>query len=146
MVTSASLLSESEPTDLVRDRVRVQRALVDDLLEISRLDTGTERADTQPVPLGELAEESVRRTGLDTQLTVTGRPVAQTDPRRFDRIITDLIVNAYRHGKPPAEVTVAGTTFVVRDHGPGFPPDLLDQEGQRFRIGSAERGYGHGLD
>ncbi|MFE4422148.1 hypothetical protein [Streptomyces sp. NPDC056817] len=127
MVTSASLLSESEPTDLVRDRVRVQRALVDDLLEISRLDTGTERADTQPVPLGELAEESVRRTGLDTQLTVTGRPVAQTD-------------------KPPAEVTVAGTTFVVRDHGPGFPPDLLDQEGQRFRIGSAERGYGHGLD
>ncbi|MFF3731102.1 sensor histidine kinase [Streptomyces sp. NPDC002476] len=145
LVTSASLLPESEPTDLVRDRVRVLRALVDDLLEISRLDTGTERADTQPVPLGELAEESVRRTGLETRLTVTGRPVAGTDPRRLDRIITNLVVNAHRHGKPPVEVAVVGTTIVVRDHGPGFPEDLLDQGPRRFRTGSAERGHGHGL-
>ncbi|WP_335936383.1 sensor histidine kinase [Streptomyces sp. PTD5-9] len=145
LVTSASLLPESEPTDLVRDRVRVLRALVDDLLEISRLDTGTERADTQPVPLGELAEESVRRTGLEARLTVTGRPVAGTDPRRLDRIITNLIVNAHRHGEPPVEVVVAGATIVVRDHGPGFPRDLLDQGPRRFRTGSAERGHGHGL-
>lgn len=145
LVTSASLLPESEPTDLVRDRVQVLRALVDDLLEISRLDAGAERADAQPVPLGELVTESVQRTGLQTRVTVTGHPVTATDPRRLDRIVTNLILNAHRHGGPPVEVTVDATTIVVRDHGPGFPPELLAHGPQRFRTGAAERGHGHGL-
>ncbi|MFF9014479.1 ATP-binding protein [Streptomyces sp. NPDC014870] len=145
LVASASLLPEGEATDLVRDRVKVLHALVDDLLEISRLDAGAERADPQPVPLDELVEESVRRTGLDTVITVTARAVVETDPRRVDRIVTNLVVNAHRHGAPPVEVTVDGATVVVRDHGPGFPADLLAEGPQRFRTGAAERGHGHGL-
>lgn len=145
LVTSASLLPESEPTDLVRDRVQVLRALVDDLLEISRLDAGAERADAQPVPLGELVTDCVRRTGLDTRVTVTGHPVTATDPRRLDRIVANLILNAHRHGGPPVEVTVDGTTIVVRDQGPGFPPEILAHGPQRFRTGAVERGHGHGL-
>ncbi|MFJ8310060.1 MULTISPECIES: sensor histidine kinase [unclassified Streptomyces] len=145
LVTSASLLPESEPTDLVRDRVQVLRALVDDLLEISRLDAGAEEADAQLVPLGDLVTESVRRTGLATDVSVTGHPVAETDPRRLDRIVTNLVLNAHRHGAAPVEVTVEGTTIVVRDHGPGFPEDLLAQGPQRFRTAAPERGHGHGL-
>ncbi|MFJ1547391.1 sensor histidine kinase [Streptomyces sp. NPDC088246] len=145
LVTSASLLPESEATGLVRDRVQVLRALVDDLLEISRLDAGVEQADVQAVPLDELVTESVRRTGLETRVTVTGHPVAETDPRRLDRIVTNLILNAHRHGATPVEVTVGGTTIAVRDHGPGFPPELLAHGPQRFRTGAAERGHGHGL-
>lgn len=147
LVTSASLLPESEATDLVRDRVRVLRGLVDDLLEISRLDAGAERADVQPVPLGELVTESVRRAGLADHVTVTvvGRPVAETDPRRLDRVVTNLVLNAHRHGGPPVEVTVDGTTIAVRDHGPGFPEDLLRHGPQRFHTAAAERGHGHGL-
>ncbi|MEU8971504.1 HAMP domain-containing sensor histidine kinase [Streptomyces monashensis] len=145
LVTSASLLPESEATDLVRDRVKVLHALVDDLLEISRLDAGAERADVQPVPLSEVVEESVRRTGLDTRITVAGDPVVETDPRRLDRIVTNLVVNAHRHGGPPVEITVDGTSVVVRDHGPGFPSGLLAEGPQRFRTGAAGRGPGHGL-
>lgn len=145
LVTSASLLPESEATDLVRDRVQVLRTLVEDLLEISRLDAGAEQPQAQRVPLGELVTESVRRTGLATRITVTGHPLAQTDPRRLDRIITNLVLNAHRHGGPPVEVAVDTTTIVVRDHGPGFPPDLLAHGPQRFRTGAAERGHGHGL-
>lgn len=145
LVTSASLLPEGEATDLVRDRVRVLHGLVDDLLEISRLDAGAERADAQPVPLGEMVTESVRRTGLDTRVVVTGDPVALTDPRRLDRIVTNLVVNAHRHGGAPVLVTVGGSTVVVRDDGPGFPADLLARGPQRFRTGAAERGTGHGL-
>ncbi|MFF9512119.1 ATP-binding protein [Streptomyces sp. NPDC014724] len=145
LVTSASLLPESEATGLVRDRVQVLRALVDDLLEISRLDAGAEEADAQPVPLGELVAESVRRTGLETRVTVSGSPVAETDPRRLDRIVTNLVINAHRHGATPVEVTVGETTVVVRDHGPGFPPEVLAHGPQRFRTGAAERGHGHGL-
>ncbi len=150
LVTSASLLPEGEATDLVRDRVQVLRGLVDDLLEISRLDAGAEQADAQEVPLGDLVTESVRRTGLRAQVSVTGHPVAETDPRRLDRILTNLVVNAHRHGRTPVEITVDGTltdgaTIVVRDHGPGFPADLLATGPQRFRTGAAERGHGHGL-
>ncbi|MEW2525916.1 HAMP domain-containing sensor histidine kinase [Streptomyces sp. NPDC047071] len=147
LVTSASLLPESEATDLVRDRVRVLRGLVDDLLEISRLDAGAERADVQPVPLGELVTESVRRAGLAEHVTVTvvGHPVAETDPRRLDRVVTNLVLNAHRHGGAPVEVTVDGTAITVRDHGPGFPEDLLRHGPQRFHTAATERGHGHGL-
>jgi signal transduction histidine kinase len=145
LVTSAELLPEGEVTELVRDRVRVLRALIEDLLEISRLDAGAERADRASVPLDQVVEESVRRTGLQVRLAVNGDPVADTDPRRLDRIVANLVANAHRHGRPPVEVTVDGTTIVVRDHGPGFPDELLAEGPQRFRTGAAERGRGHGL-
>ncbi|MFI8881789.1 ATP-binding protein [Streptomyces sp. NPDC053813] len=76
---------------------------------------------------------------------MTGHPVTETDPRRLDRLVTHLILNAHRHGATPAEVTVDGTTIVVRDHGPGFSPELLAHGPQRFRTEAAERGHGHGL-
>lgn len=145
LVTSATLLPESEATDLVRDRVKVLHALVDDLLEISRLDAGAERAELQPVPLDELVEESVRRTGLAPRIAATGHPVVETDPRRLDRIVTNLVVNAHVHGGPPVEITVEDATVAVRDHGPGFPAELLAEGPQRFRTGATERGHGHGL-
>ncbi|MER7758182.1 HAMP domain-containing sensor histidine kinase [Streptomyces sp. NPDC097619] len=172
LVSAASVLPESEATDLVRDRVRVLRGLVDDLLEISRLDAGAERSETRPVPLGDLVEDCVRRAGVEgVRVTVVGRPVADTDPRRLDRILTNLLVNAQRHGRPPVEVTVeeeaggagkpagadtaagagagagggTGARIRVRDHGPGYPAELLAAGPQRFRTGAAERGHGHGL-
>jgi signal transduction histidine kinase len=145
LVTSAELLPESEATDLVRDRVRVLRALVENLLEISRLEAGVEHADLRPVALAGFIEECLARTGLPARLTVTGAGVAETDPRRLDRIIANLVVNAHRHGRAPVEVSVDGTTIAVRDHGPGFPAALLADGPQRFRTGVAERGRGHGL-
>ncbi|MGA5032863.1 ATP-binding protein [Streptomyces cellulosae] len=145
LVTSAGLLPEGEATELVRDRVRVLRDLVEDLLEISRLDAGAERVEPRRVPLAELIEDSVARTGLPATVTATGAPVAETDPRRLDRIVTNLVVNAHRHGATPVEVDVSGLTITVRDHGPGFPPDLLAHGPQRFRTGAEQRGRGHGL-
>jgi signal transduction histidine kinase len=146
LVTSTELLPESEATDLVRDRVRALRTLVEDLLEISRLDAGAERASLRPVPVADVVRDSLDRAGLDVRFTVNGDPaVAETDPRRLDRIVTNLIINAYRHGQPPVEVTVNAATVVVRDHGEGFPASLLSEGPQRFRSGAAERGHSHGL-
>ncbi|WP_128381477.1 sensor histidine kinase [Streptomyces cavernae] len=146
LVTSAELLPESEATDLVRDRVRVLRTLVEDLLEISRLDAGVERADLRPVALPDVVRDSLSRTGLKARFAVGAAPaVVETDPRRLDRILANLIVNAHRHGAGPVEVTVEDTTVAVRDHGSGFPDSLLAEGPQRFRTGAAERGRGHGL-
>ncbi|MFI9560798.1 ATP-binding protein [Nonomuraea endophytica] len=145
LVTSAELLPEGEATDLVRDRVRVLRALVEDLLEISRLDAGAERADLRPVALADVVSASLKQTALPVRLAAPIPGTAETDPRRLDRILANLVINAHRHGGAPVEVTVDGTTVVVRDHGPGFPADLLADGPQRFRTGAAERGRGHGL-
>ncbi|MFD5653088.1 ATP-binding protein [Streptomyces sp. NPDC127039] len=145
LVTASELLPEGEATGLVQDRVRVLRALVEDLLEISRLDAGAERAEPRRVLLADAVAESVQRTGLDTRFVTRDALSAETDPRRLDRIVTNLVVNAHRHGRTPVEVTVAGTTVTVRDHGPGFPPALLAEGPQRFRTGTPERGRGHGL-
>ncbi|MBT2391953.1 ATP-binding protein [Streptomyces maoxianensis] len=155
LVTAAELLPEGQAAGYVRDRVRVLAALVEDLLEISRLDAGAEEADLSPSHLGPLAEDITARTGLPVQLVVENGEEREdgeerevwTDPRRLERILTNLIVNAHRHGLAPVTVTVAadGRTVTVRDHGPGYPEGVLRDGPQRFRTGSRERGTGHGL-
>ncbi|WP_369211962.1 sensor histidine kinase [Streptomyces flavofungini] len=153
LVTATGLLPESAATDMVRDRVQVLRALVEDLLEISRLDADAEEPDLLAVPLAEVVAESLAGTGLAARLVVSGTPVAVTDPRRLDRIVANLVTNAHRHGRggehgaqgEGVEVTVGEGVIVVRDHGPGFPAALLADGPQRFRTGAADRGRGHGL-
>src|SRR5206468_1681117 len=57
---AAELLPPSRPTELVRDRVAALRTLTEDLLEISRLDTGRERLELDAEELGALAARVVR--------------------------------------------------------------------------------------
>ncbi|MFI0902737.1 ATP-binding protein [Streptomyces sioyaensis] len=151
LLAAADLLPPGETEDLLRARVRDLRGLVEDLLEISRLDAGAEQPVRALVPLGAVVSEAVTRTGLDTEVTVADAPgeeaaqTVETDPRRLERIVSNLVVNAHRHGDTPVQVTVEGRTVVVRDHGPGFRPALLRDGPRRFHTGATERGSGHGL-
>ncbi|EST29468.1 hypothetical protein M878_20545 [Streptomyces roseochromogenus subsp. oscitans DS 12.976] len=149
LLAATDLLPPGETEDLLRARVRDLRGLVEDLLEISRLDAGAEQPVRARVPLGAVVAEAVARTGLDTEVTeadAAGRGESvETDPRRLERIVSNLVVNAHRHGAGPVQVIVEGRTVVVRDHGPGFPEDLLRHGPRRFHTGATERGAGHGL-
>ncbi|WP_327677697.1 sensor histidine kinase [Streptomyces sp. NBC_00467] len=153
LVTAAELLPDGEAASFVRDRVRVLAALVEDLLEISRLDAGAEEADLSPCRLSVLVEDITTLHGLPAEpvelVVEDDAPTAEvwTDPRRLERIVTNLIVNGHRHGSRPVTVTVAadGRTVTVRDRGRGYPDTLLDDGPQRFRTGARERGTGHGL-
>ncbi|WP_420718831.1 sensor histidine kinase [Streptomyces sp. NRRL F-5755] len=148
LLATVDLLPAGETEDLLRGRVRDLRGLVEDLLEISRLDAGAERPVRARVPLGAVVCEAVARTGLRTEVTVpeaAADRTVETDPRRLERIVGNLVVNAHRHGEPPVEITVEDRTVVVRDHGSGFPADLLRNGPRRFQTGAAERGTGHGL-
>ncbi|MFF4385399.1 sensor histidine kinase [Streptomyces sp. NPDC001552] len=159
LLAAADLLPPGETEDLLRARVRDLRGLVEDLLEISRLDAGAEAPVRARVPLAAVVAEAVARTGLDTEVSVTEAAnvesvdtaatveteTVETDPRRLERIVGNLVINAHRHGRTPVQVTVEGRTVVVRDHGPGFPADLLLDGPRRFRTGATERGAGHGL-
>ena len=139
LVTAAELLPPSRPAALVRDRVGVLRALVEDILEVARLDTANEHAELVDLPLADFVSRRVPTASVLAAETV------RTDPRRLERVLVNLLQNAERHGAPPVEVEVDGTTIRVRDHGPGFPPELLRDGPSRFRTASAERGDGHGL-
>ncbi|MEV7417787.1 HAMP domain-containing sensor histidine kinase [Streptomyces sp. NPDC089919] len=150
LLATADLLPAGETEDLLRARVRDLRGLVEDLLEISRLDAGAEQPVSHLVPLGAVVAEAVARTGLDTEVSpgpddADAGSRVETDPRRLERIVANLVVNAHRHGAGPVRVSVSGRTVVVQDHGPGFPAELLRDGPRRFHTGAAERGGGHGL-
>jgi signal transduction histidine kinase len=156
LITAAELLPEGRPTELVQDRAQALRELVEDVLEVARLDGARERAELQEVALGEFVRRRVRAAFPEAEVQVVAGPgeeapdgaVVTTDPRRLERILGNLLANAARHGRAPVEVTVDGRRIRVRDHGPGFPEGLLADGLSRFRTGTSDRarqGTGLGL-
>ncbi|MFE1792983.1 ATP-binding protein [Streptomyces sp. NPDC059525] len=142
---ASELLPEGRPTELVRERVRTMRQLTEDLLEISRLDSGSGQVDTDLHQLARLARRVVRASGTDTEVVVLRDAHVETDRRRLERVLGNLVVNAHKHGRGPVVVTVNGPVVSVRDHGDGYPRYLLDDGPQRFRSGGKGSGKGHGL-
>ncbi|MFD0316520.1 two-component system sensor histidine kinase CseC [Streptomyces flavalbus] len=146
LLTAAELLPPGRPTELVLDRAKAMRTLVEDVLEVARLDGASERAELQDILLGEFVARRVAAKDPGAGVVVVHESEVTTDPRRLERVLFNLLANAARHGRPPIEVTVEGRVIRVRDHGPGFPEDLLAEGPSRFRTGSRDRaGRGHGL-
>lgn len=144
-LAAAALLPEGRPKEMINDRLKALHLLTEDLLEISRLDSGVERADLARVELGRAVERAAASTRLPVAVRIERDAVVLTDRRRLDRILANLLVNAHKHGQPPVEVTVTGPLVTVRDHGPGYPAELIEQGPRRFRTGDPGRGRGHGL-
>ncbi|MFQ6145528.1 ATP-binding protein [Streptomyces seoulensis] len=146
---AAELLPPGRPTELVRDRVAALRTLTEDLLEISRLDTGRERLDLDAEHLSTVAERVVRAagggTGDGTHVEVVRDVYVETDRRRLERVLGNLVANAHRHGRAPVVVRVDGPALSVRDHGEGYPEYLLAHGPQRFRTEGGATGHGLGL-
>ncbi|MET7715120.1 two-component system sensor histidine kinase CseC [Streptomyces sp. NPDC005407] len=146
LLTAAELLPPGRPTELVRDRAQAMRTLVEDVLEVARLDSASERAELQEISLGEFVSRRITVLNRDVVVRIVHESWVSTDPRRLERILLNLLTNAAKYGKPPVEVTVEGRVVRVRDHGPGFPEALLREGPSRFRTGASDRaGTGHGL-
>jgi signal transduction histidine kinase len=145
LVTAAELLPPGRPTELVQDRVQKLRTLVEDLLEVSRLDSRVETADLKPCDLGYLVQHITANAMPEAKVEILGEARVLTEPRRVERVLTNLLNNARRHGAAPFVVTVDGPVVTVRDHGPGFPEELIIHGPRRFRTAKRERGQGHGL-
>jgi two-component system sensor histidine kinase MtrB len=122
---------------LVADIARL-RVLVDDLMEISRFDAGAEQLATEPVDLGQLVTAiATARLPEAVRAVPPNLVIVDSDPRRIDRIVGNLLDNAREHAPgAPVEVRVRleGTwaSVVVADRGPGVPPDQLPHLFGRF--------------
>ncbi|MEV7419070.1 HAMP domain-containing sensor histidine kinase [Streptomyces sp. NPDC089919] len=145
LTAAAELLPEGRPTELVRERVRTMRQLTEDLLEISRLDSGREQVEADLHPLGEVARRVVRASGTATEVVVVRDVYVETDRRRLERVLGNLVANAHKHGREPVSLTVDGPVVSVRDHGEGYPPYLVAHGPQRFRTEPKAGVSGHGL-
>ena len=74
---------------------------------------------------------------------------ATVDPQAFDRVVSNLLVNARRHGGPPVVVTArrngSDLDVVVEDRGAGVPADFADSLFDRFTRLATNDGEGAGL-
>ncbi|HVM17913.1 MAG TPA: ATP-binding protein [Gaiellaceae bacterium] len=131
------------------------RLLVEQLLDLSRLEADAVKIDPRPLPVRERVEEVVGAVaamgaGL-IEVDVEPDLEAPLDAAAFDRIVTNLVVNATRYGAPPirvsAELRDRHFRLTVEDRGPGVPPDLVPDLFERFTRGSGARagGIGTGL-
>jgi signal transduction histidine kinase len=141
----ASLLEAIEVSARKLDR------LVDDLLDLDRLERGVLEPERIPTDVGRIAEAVVAESGELGQRpveVVSDGTVALLDRGLVERIVENLVRNAARHTPPgtPVRVTVArtadpdGVLLTVEDRGPGVPDDLKPSVFEPFRRGSASAG------
>jgi two-component system sensor histidine kinase MtrB len=156
----ASLLGEhlermpeeaQRPAQMLVEDVERLRRLVEELMEISRLDARREDVRTEDVDLRSLVAGLLRSRGWEPSVLLEAEPVVvETDPRRAERIVSNLIENALAHGGCDVAVQIGRNgidAFVeVSDQGPGIPPDHLQHVFERFyKVDPARAGGGSGL-
>jgi two-component system, OmpR family, sensor histidine kinase MtrB len=160
LVAEASILREHLDTlppesrragELIVQDVGRMRSLVEDLMELSRFDAAGEEVRVEPIDLRRLIRDVAAAHHPDAVLELPDEPVVvESDPRRLERILANLLDNAREHA-PDALVVVRlranaeQIAISVADRGPGVPPDRLGRIFERFYMADPSRRGGSGL-
>ncbi|TMA68477.1 MAG: response regulator [Deltaproteobacteria bacterium] len=139
--------------------------LVNDFLDVSKLESGYVDVKPERIDLRELIEKSVesyRVLALDKRISINGAivaslPMIHADPRRLDQVLGNLLSNAIKFTREQGEIEVgaqevdAGSVNVwVRDNGEGIAAQEIAQIFQKYRQAgnlkvSSQKGTGLGL-
>lgn len=155
--TGVALTAEDEAALLATIEESADRlnALIGNLLDMSRLTTGSLEPFLRPVSIDEVAP--LAQPGTDAGTTVRlvmpdDLPLVRTDPGLLERVLANLFANAIAHspsGRPPVMTARAAGPVVVldiTDFGPGVPDGLKERIFQPFeRLGERNTGTGVGL-
>nr|WP_225953759.1 HAMP domain-containing sensor histidine kinase [Kibdelosporangium phytohabitans] len=124
---AASLVSQG-----TRDLTR----LVNDLMEVSRFDSGTATLAVEDVDVAEAITATLRARRWSDVVTAFEPVTTRLDPRRLDVVVANLVGNALKHGSAPVSVALRGepgwVVVEVADRGPGLDPQVLPQVFDRF--------------
>ena len=148
--------------------------LVDDLLDLARIEAGQIVMAQEPVPLPELLQECADKMALlaeqsdvtiAVELEADGNLIIKGDRDRLAQVIGNLLDNALKHTPPAGRISLAGRSVVeegtkrgqeprshveitISDTGAGIPPEDLSRIFERFYRGDKSRtkdGKGAGL-
>jgi PAS domain S-box-containing protein len=151
---------EREAMETIERNAEAQRALVEDLLDTSRMMAGTVALALVTTEIGRVVEQVVASTrpsaverGIELKLARDRAVHARVDEQRFGQIIRNVLDNALRYTSKGGQVTVTvvrdrkSAVVEVCDNGQGIPADLLPLVFDRFQRGpqSSEGGLGLGL-
>jgi signal transduction histidine kinase len=121
------------------------RRLVDDILDIARLESGKTSFHLQPIELETLLKQEIEanqslasKGAVKLSLDVPQGLKVQADPDRLKQVVSNLLSNAIKFSPDGAEVLLTAEAreskvrISVRDHGPGVPKEFRSRIFEKF--------------
>ena len=150
--------SVARAIEVIERNAKLQTRLIDDLLDVSRIISGSLRLELQPTILAPVVEAAVANAGLAAQAKeirldlVVHAPAAMIygDAARIQQVVSNLLVNAIKFtpagGMVEARVEAGGSEvqIVVQDNGAGIRKEFLPYVFDRFRQDDATEARSHG--
>jgi signal transduction histidine kinase len=149
---------------IIQSEAERMNRLVLELLELARLESGSDEIKREIVQVKQLLEGVIRQfsiraeqSNIDLEYDVGELPTCVGDPDRLVQAFSNLLDNAIKHTPPNGIVEISadqnGTEIVVTisDSGPGIPEDEINRIFERFyqidksRARDSQRGSGLGL-
>ncbi len=144
--------------ETIERNVKTQAQLIEDLLDISRVVSGTIRLDRQPMHLGPVVDVALAQAMLPAdaksiRLEASIDPDVgelQGDPGRLEQVVSNLLANAVKFTPNGGRVRVrlerdgAAVRLVVEDNGRGISPEFLPHVFDRFRQADSTTTRAHG--
>jgi two-component system phosphate regulon sensor histidine kinase PhoR len=129
---------------IIRKNAGRMQNLIDDILELSAIESGTTGVQSQMIDLRPLANDvitSLAAQATSQNVTVGNEVSAETtvfaDPRRLEQMLTNLVENAIKFNRDGGEVFIecengSRSIIRVRDTGEGIPAQHLERLFERF--------------
>lgn len=154
--------AQLKAASVIEDESKRMMRLVDELLELSRLESGQVNMVKEPIDVKELLQQCqeifvMRAEEKDIQLKTDIEPLPPVigDIDRLEQVFSNLLDNALKHTPAGGKVSIiarqSSPNFIevtVADTGPGIPPEQLSHVFERFYqadASAAKAGTGLGL-